>query len=565
MSYNNLPEFISQFLKSPDPMVVELTGAWGVGKTFGWQRELSKATQRQTEEARWTGYSYVSLFGLNSLQDARLGVFQNTIPLSAVISPMQGSIKSTQKWYARWRGLIKYTDKVPGVKDYLSLVAGIVGDFQSDMLVCFDDLERHGKGLGLEEILGLASSLRDQRNCSVVIIHNTGSLDENDRAVYEKHREKVVDTSFSLRPSAKECADIAFGTGNVADQEVKEHCVKLGIDNIRAIKKIRNYIRMFNEHTNALEPQLVAEIKKSCVVLAWCKLGAGTANVPTIDYVTSELGNKIFMGNVPEDISKEEKAWLSYLEEYGYQFTSEIDLAISESILQGYVSHASFVAATSKENEALKAKASKSEFSDAWRMYHDSLADNESEVVDRIVTAFKACVQSITQANANGTVVMLREIDRSNMADELANFYVEERDETASFFDLSEYAFSADVTDPLLIQLFKCKKGALEELEEFDLRAVLYNIGKHHSHYSHQIERLKEIDTDQFFEIFKSVEGSELANIIEGSLLFRNSSDGSAIISQQAEKALTTIANENPMNARRLSKYRITPEPNPDG
>jgi hypothetical protein len=39
-------------------------------------------------------------------------------------------------------------------------------------LICFDDLERKGKHLRLVDVLGLASMLKERRNCKVVLILN---------------------------------------------------------------------------------------------------------------------------------------------------------------------------------------------------------------------------------------------------------------------------------------------------------------------------------------------------------------------------------------------------------
>jgi hypothetical protein len=44
-------------------------------------------------------------------------------------------------------------------------------DFK-DIIVCFDDFERLSSSMELEEVLGLISELKEQKNCSVVMILN---------------------------------------------------------------------------------------------------------------------------------------------------------------------------------------------------------------------------------------------------------------------------------------------------------------------------------------------------------------------------------------------------------
>jgi hypothetical protein len=41
-------------------------------------------------------------------------------------------------------------------------------DFK-DIIVCFDDFERLSSSMELEEVLGLISELKEQKNCSVVV------------------------------------------------------------------------------------------------------------------------------------------------------------------------------------------------------------------------------------------------------------------------------------------------------------------------------------------------------------------------------------------------------------
>jgi hypothetical protein len=58
---------ITRFLRGTDPEVLCVSGEWGVGKTFLWRSVLD--TLRKARELSLTRYSYVSLFGLNSLDD----------------------------------------------------------------------------------------------------------------------------------------------------------------------------------------------------------------------------------------------------------------------------------------------------------------------------------------------------------------------------------------------------------------------------------------------------------------------------------------------------------------
>jgi predicted AAA+ superfamily ATPase len=66
---------IVRFLESSKPEVLALRGAWGVGKTYLWNKllEQTKATIGLKK------YAYVSLFGLQNLNELKYSIYENTI------------------------------------------------------------------------------------------------------------------------------------------------------------------------------------------------------------------------------------------------------------------------------------------------------------------------------------------------------------------------------------------------------------------------------------------------------------------------------------------------------
>ena len=67
---------IVRFLRGSEPEVLCITGDWGVGKTFLWQSVLNELS-KTSKALLMTRYSYVSLFGLNSLDDLKSSLFEN--------------------------------------------------------------------------------------------------------------------------------------------------------------------------------------------------------------------------------------------------------------------------------------------------------------------------------------------------------------------------------------------------------------------------------------------------------------------------------------------------------
>ncbi|WP_336947506.1 P-loop NTPase fold protein [Asaia sp. HN010] len=83
MSINIVSKEIERFLKSNDPEVLCISGKWGVGKTFAWNKYISKIDR--SEQLALKRYAYVSLFGVNSLSDLRCSIVESTLDSSNLI------------------------------------------------------------------------------------------------------------------------------------------------------------------------------------------------------------------------------------------------------------------------------------------------------------------------------------------------------------------------------------------------------------------------------------------------------------------------------------------------
>ncbi|HIB8570988.1 TPA: P-loop NTPase fold protein, partial [Klebsiella pneumoniae] len=63
MSLEFIKEQLSDFISSTEPEVMAIQGEWGIGKTYTWNTFLKD----NKDKVAFNRYSYVSLFGINSL------------------------------------------------------------------------------------------------------------------------------------------------------------------------------------------------------------------------------------------------------------------------------------------------------------------------------------------------------------------------------------------------------------------------------------------------------------------------------------------------------------------
>jgi Cdc6-like AAA superfamily ATPase len=167
MSVKNLKEKLNNILKKDEPVVVSINGKWGVGKTYFWHQFKEQLTDKKV--------AYVSLFGKETISSIRTDIFLQ------VISKQQNNWRRFKGWYFKnikiSYGGIGIGITLPDKQDF------------KDIIVCFDDFERLSSLMELEEVLGLISELKEQKNCSVVMILNEDELRDN-KETLDKYKEK---------------------------------------------------------------------------------------------------------------------------------------------------------------------------------------------------------------------------------------------------------------------------------------------------------------------------------------------------------------------------------------
>lgn len=74
----SLNDTLTQLIELPNPRALVLQGTWGRGKTHLWRTIWSEYVERcQKEEKKLTRYAYVSLFGINSLDELKQAIFES--------------------------------------------------------------------------------------------------------------------------------------------------------------------------------------------------------------------------------------------------------------------------------------------------------------------------------------------------------------------------------------------------------------------------------------------------------------------------------------------------------
>lgn len=551
---------ILRFLASPAPKVLCIKGKWGVGKTFAWKQYLSQAGQK-IEGIAADRYSYVSLFGVNSLAELKYAIFEGTMQKGQVdkrasIETFRSAIESAEGLGRKNAWILK---AIPILRDYFSSAAPAFFLTVRNQIICIDDLERKGANLRAADVLGLISFLKEERGCKIALLLNDEELEGEDEEKFYTYLEKVVDVNVKFAPTPDEAISFAFGDTDDVSILVSKKCISLGISNIRVIKKIERVAREIRQLLDKFDKEVFEVVVASLALFVWSYHQPKTA--PPLEYLEIKRST-IFYDPGEEDVSPDEAAWNALLDSYGYTWTDEFDLTLIEGVKDGYFDPEKINNHARILNEKILAARADNSFSDAWDLYHGSFDNNQEEVLDSLYDAFIKNFQHISPLNLNGTVTLFKELGRTEQASQMIHHYVSGRDEERKFFDLSEHPFSGEITDTDVINAFKEKCASLADTR--DMSAMLLRLKD--SWNSDTLSALSSASVGFYYRTFKEHSGEDLKRMIAGVLQFDRVVDATEQmneIAKRGKEALKLIGEESPINARRVAKYGIKVEHKP--
>jgi len=288
-----LDEIIDFYLKTDTNYALMITGEWGVGKTHYFKSILRKQiSETPTFDNNQKKYRpiLVSLFGLKSVEEIQTEIFLSLYPLLKNKAVKLGASigKSLIKGIMQLKNLGEYYD-------YVSEVEVEKGDWIkfSELVICFDDLERLSEKLNIEEFIGYINTLVENENVKVLIIANENKID---KANYFALKEKVVGNSIEFIPDLSTSYDSlieskfagypsykAFLTDN--KNYILEVFTKKS-SNLRILAFALIYFqRVYSEITTGLPPKDILKAKENEILLTLVKFSL----VVSIEYKAGKI------------------------------------------------------------------------------------------------------------------------------------------------------------------------------------------------------------------------------------------------------------------------------------
>lgn len=554
MSLKVIREQVLKFISQSSPSVIAIKGEWGVGKTHGWEALLSEAKRSNMISGK--RYSYVSLFGISSLDKLKYSLFENSIQQDSIgHEPSLDSLRKNTIGMLEvlGRGSWSKIKDVPLLKSAAPAVEAFSFMSVSDYLICIDDLERKGAALDLKDVLGLVSLMKEKKGCKIVLLLNSGTGETDD---YEKYKEKVIDIELDFSPTPIESAEVAYDKSKEYHDELSAFTISLGIKNIRVLTKIERYIEIALPHFRNAEPEIKTQLLQSTALFSWAYYcSSHDTDIPTLDFIESFGGLHYFD---EKKLPDREKLWRSTLMSYNFYTIDDLDRQIAKLVRSGYIEIDKLMSTVSKRNQQEIANKKHNSYKSAWDRFHNSFSDDQDEVMELLHDSFMKNLDILNPGDLNSLVTILRDFGEDQKASDVIGSYIQQRKANLEIFNVEDFSISRLVTDVEIIERFK--DVYRDEKPKRTIKDVLEKISGQNGWGNDDEQILYEATEDDYYKYFKGLNGEHLTSHVSTCLKFGDFGNGTErmnAIANKSKEALKRIAKESKINELRMKKFNL--------
>ena len=446
MSIEIVKQRLSAACKEDVPKVVYLTGGWGEGKTHQWRLALREALAQPKPPM----FAYVSLFGVNSLADARRRLAEEFV--AAIRVPGEegtvGSKVSELTTTVKYMQAIKLLPLVPFLGKADALLNELSFAVVRRAVICIDDIERKGTGLALADIFGLASFLKQERDCRVVLIANDRKLDGTDTKAAQTFLEKVVDEHVHFAPTTQEACNIALGASlDGPTMMLMDLLLGLNVSNIRVIGKLNRLVAAMASTIAGVDEKV---LKIGVVALAVFGVGHYMPDgmYPSIDFVLGRneanwlryAGVRANNSAPPTEEEERHAKWDELLGKVGRPTNDPFEVALADAVRNGYLDLdlrqlAEELAGRLDMRELVE------QYHQAWRGFWHSLNGTGDSLLDSLALATRKALPAIGPGDLRQGYDVFVAAGREELANELLADYIQANRWRPQVFDRNQTSF----------------------------------------------------------------------------------------------------------------------------
>lgn len=566
MSVSQVEKALIDFAVHKAGTAVVLKGEWGTGKTYIWRKVIESHCSELTRKS----YSYVSLFGLNSLLDVKRSIFEKTVSSkkaaslttkeSVIENFKQLEFNHAKSWFRKLSTFGKEA-KIPFVASFGGLIDSIQYSTVNDTIICLDDFERRGIGLLGRDVLGLISDLIESKDCSVILILNEGYLQPDDE--FFAFSEKVFDYEITYEPTLAEVAAVVFDSNNEYHKKIIDSIKKLDIKNIRLLRKIRYFAELIRPYVTGKPDEILDEATKLVPLTIYAKYSGAGRVIDIGDLEKYKGGFPLLASDQKMDLTIDQqraeeikRTKNNFFRQYGYVEADDFTFEIIKLIQNGYADSSSLIPLIDSISSTVNKNNQRKKIADAWHLFHHDLRISDAELLKLFETAVVESGDATSPYEIDGVYEIFIAAGLEQRGRAIVDKYFNIISVSRSIANRREmYKLPQnDYVKNKLDQYFDvvAKVSSIDELvNEFHGKAITSEI----------VQSLSEFTVDEYYEYFKNLGPARFMNYAQ-SLLALGSRAGLPesinyyeVVFFKVFEALKRMHDESRLMALRMNKF----------
>jgi len=548
---------LHKLIVQDDSGIAALYAPWGNGKTHFWKDFIQKLSKDESREVpRDLRYSYISLFGMKSLKDIRNKIFENTVPLSKVKddNPVQGYMENVAQSLScidhktlKLLSKVRFSLRVPYVHFSHEFSSAISDLSVRNMLICVDDFERKSKDISTGEILGCLNYLKEECNCTIVIIFNQEKLLEDEKIEFDKFNEKVIDINLSFDLSTNDLLDLLDHKNHPVYRHVCKYIKKIGSKNLRIISKIHALSIKLSSILQGFDEEVIEVFVKSACLFCYCNL-TQDENVPDTDFLINII--TYYSQDARDKLGEKYPFYMSFVEDYDYRIAQEYDKLILEGVEKGFFDDEKLLEQAKIVSDQIKSDFKRNEIAEIWSLIRGSFDNNASEITDTLISKYKANIAYATVYDVDAASELLEVLKETDLARDMIDYYIEHLEENNKIINLNKLHLGINNKS-----LTEAINNMTRKEQNLELKQVIEDRIIKQTWDDSDLEFLGNVDEAEYIKYFKSLKGESLFATIKELFKFDRltpQNDLYAKITNQVKNSLLDIAKESDIN-----KFRI--------
>jgi hypothetical protein len=562
MTLQIVEERLDELICSSRAKVLLLTGGWGAGKTYQWKQAL----QRAATTGKHARYAYVSLFGLTSLTEVRKRVSEEMVSTFKISDKdgTLGDVVGKYEWKLKPTQLLKMWPVLPYIGKLEGLANELSFQYVHNAIVCFDDLERSGTDLQLADVIGLASFLKEERNCKVILITNQDKINEKGKDDLLLYLEKVIDETVNFAPTPDEACDIALGEADDPTIRTLRDCIKkLTISNIRVISRLKDLTQQLDNLLRGLHIDVLRDAIQS-LVLYGAAYYLPADGFPTIEYLVKRDSNDFerFFREIKDGANESEEdrkltAWDQLLSRYGYGYATPLHLEIGKAIQLGYFDRHKLHSIARELSNEHESNAVIDRYHDAWDRFYHSLTGSGEELLQELREITIQSLHFIGPGDLVPAYEAFLETGHENVAEELLNQFITINQDRPKIFNQIDGPFG-DKFKGRLAELLREESDKHLAKQQPSIEEALDRIDLRKGWTAEDIRVVSKITPEQIEQLLRESESRQFrARLITllnlGKL--NTAGDEEKKVTNQTIELLKRLSDEDPITAIRMRHY----------